>query len=252
MSVERGLPAAVQAIAGDRPAPCVWSNELDGRTFQLDDRFIKWSPRDDLADEIARLRWAIEYVAVPEVLDAGSDTEGSWFITRALDGESAISPRWTADPERAVAGIGRGLRMLHDTLPVEDCPFSWGNEERLRRVHERSGRHDPTLWEPEHRHLTVETALQILEAPPAIDRLVVCHGDACSPNTILRGDGSVAGHVDLGALGAADRWADLAIATWATEWNYGPGWEQPLLDAYGVAPDRQRTKYYRLLWELCP
>jgi hypothetical protein len=25
--------------------------------------------------------------------------------------------------------------------------------------------------------------------------------------------------------------------TGSTEWNYGPGWEHVLLDAYGVAPD---------------
>lgn len=33
------------------------------------------------------------------------------------------------------------------------------------------------------------------------------------------------------ALGVADRWADLAVATWSTTWNYGPGWEEPVLDA---------------------
>jgi kanamycin kinase len=29
--------------------------------------------------------------------------------------------------------------------------------------------------------------------------------------------------------------------------NYGPGWEGLLLDAYGVAPDAARTRYYQLL-----
>jgi len=56
----------------------------------------------------------------------------------------------------------------------------------------------------------------------------------------------------VNGLGVADRWADLAIATWSTTWNYGPGWETPLLDAYGVAPDPDRTRYYRLLWDLGP
>jgi kanamycin kinase len=56
------------------------------------------------------------------------------------------------------------------------------------------------------------------------------------------------GCADLGDLGVADRWADLAVATW----NYGPGWETPLLDAYGIAPDPARTCYYRLLWDLGP
>ena len=83
-------------------------------------------------------------------------------------------------------------------------------------------------------------------------RLVVCHGDACAPNTLLDGDGRVVGHVDLGALGLADRWADLAVASWSTCWNYGDGWEQQLLSAYGVEPDPSRLAYYRLLWDLDP
>ena len=52
-----------------------------------------------------------------------------------------------------------------------------------------------------------------LSSSPPIDQLVVCHGDACAPNTLIDSDGSCSGHVDLGTLGIADRWADLAIAT---------------------------------------
>ena len=85
-----------------------------------------------------------------------------------------------------------------------------------------------------------------------MDEVVVCHGDACAPNTLITDDGRCSGHVDLGALGVADRWADLAIATWSTTWNYGPRWQVPLLDAYGIAPDAERTRYYRLLWDLGP
>ncbi len=48
----------------------------------------------------------------------------------------------------------------------------------------------------------------------------------------------------------ADRWADIAVATWSAEWNYGPGWEPLLLDSYGIRPDPGRTRYYRLLWDL--
>jgi kanamycin kinase len=47
-----------------------------------------------------------------------------------------------------------------------------------------------------------------------------------------------------------DRWSDLAVATWSLSWNFGPGWEDTLLEAYGVDPDPVRTAYYRLLWDL--
>ena len=40
------------------------------------------------------------------------------------------------------------------------------------------------------------------------------------------------------------------MAAWSAEWNFGPGWEPLLLDAYGIAPDPEWTRYYRLLWDL--
>jgi kanamycin kinase len=62
----------------------------------------------------------------------------------------------------------------------------------------------------------------------------------------------VGGGLCPGSQSGRPGWADLAIATWSTNWNYGPGWELTLLEAYGVGPDPERTAYYRLLWELGP
>ena len=65
---------------------------------------------------------------------------------------------------------------------------------------------------------------------------------------VIDDDGRWCAHVDLGALGVADRWADIAVAAMSTEWNYGAGWEDALVAAYGVEPDRERLAYYRDLW----
>jgi kanamycin kinase len=48
----------------------------------------------------------------------------------------------------------------------------------------------------------------------------------------------------------ADRWADLAVATWSLEWDFGPGFDTVLYDAYGIDPDPDRIAYYRLLYDL--
>jgi kanamycin kinase len=240
------VPAPIAALAGQRPLLPVWENELGGLTFRIGDGegdgegggrlFAKWAPAGsglDLAAEAERLRWAARFTPVPRVLDEGADADGSWLVTQGLRGESAVSPRWTADPATAVRALGVGLRRLHESLPVEDCPFSWSVERRLERAR-RAGMKIP----------------DDLPEPPPVDRLVVCHGDSCAPNTLLDDDGSWSGHVDMGALGVADRWADLAVATWSTQWNYGPGWEEPLLDAYGIAPDPDRIAFYRRVWSV--
>jgi aminoglycoside phosphotransferase len=122
---------------------------------------------------------------------------------------ACLSPRrWQRRP--APSGCGRCGRT------------NWSV--RLREIRERgaAGMLDPARWHPDHRDLSVEAALELLAEPPLVDELVVCHGDSCAPNTLITGNGCCSGHLDLGALGVADRWADLAIATWSTTWNYGP------------------------------
>lgn len=249
------IPPAVREIADGRPVRAVWQNELGGLTFRVGAGpcalFVKWSPVEvPLGPEAERLRWAASHTSVPRVLGRGSDETGEWMVTAGLPGLSAVDGRWIADPETAVRAIGSGLRAFHEALPVPDCPFDWSVERRLAAAGARSAeRIDPAERPPGLAHITsVRAALRVLAESPPVDRAVVCHGDACAPNTLIDDGGRCIGHVDLGSLGVADRWADLAVATWATRWNYGPGWEEPLLDAYGIEPDPDRTAYYRLLW----
>jgi kanamycin kinase len=219
-------------------------------------QFLKWTPpgsRIDLSAEVVRLRWAAVFTVVPRVVDGGADEAGSWIVTTGLPGRMAVDDCWKHDPDIAVRAIGTGLRALHEELPVADCPFVWPAEQRLERVPSRAaaGRINPADRHQDLQYIgTVERALGVLADIPPIDEPVVCHGDACAPNTQIGDDGTCSGHVDLGALGVADRWADLAIATWSTQGKCGPGWEEPLLEAYGVEPDPERIMYYRLLWEL--
>ena len=252
-------PRVVTELADGREIDLVWRNELGGLTFQLGEgegrEFVKWTPRGngvDLDEEIRRLSWARRYIIVPQVLKQGADDEGSWFVTAGLPGTTAVADRWRAEPATAVRELGTALRALHDTLPVADCPFDWSAQRRVAHVKEAAaaGKRNPEGWHDIHRHLTVDRALDLLADIPPVDKLVVCHGDPCCPNTLIGDDGRWTAHVDLDALGIADRWADLAVATWSTEWNYGPNWTEPLLDAYGIEPDWERIAYYKLLWEL--
>lgn len=229
------VPAHVRALARGATIAPVWLNGIGGLTFRTDDgRYIKWGPLDpeaSMRDEAERMRWAHTFTTVPQVLEQGQDAAHEWLVTRAVEGRSAVDPRWADDPATAVRAVGEGLRALHDTLPVAECPWDWSVETRLANAVERG----------------VEIPDDLRTAPET-DLLVVCHGDACLPNTLLTDDGRWAAHVDLAALGVADRWADIAVASMSTEWNYGPGWSDALIEAYGIEPDRERLEYYRRVW----
>jgi kanamycin kinase len=233
-------PAKVRELAGGASLTPVWRNQRGGLAFRAGAtptnpaRYVKWGPRNaetSMAAEAERLRWAAAHTPVPAVVEQGEDAAREWLVTIALPGESAVAPRWTADPERAVRAVGRGLRELHERLPVAECPFEWGVPGRIANAARRG----------------IHVASALRDAPPA-DRVVVCHGDACAPNTLIGDDGGWIGHVDVGSLGVADRWADIAVAAMSCGWNYGPGWEPALLDAYGVEPDSARMEYYAALW----
>lgn len=168
------MPAVVTALAADGALTPVWRNELGGLTFRLDGpdgatSYVKWvaaaTPEIDLIAEAERLAWAQTRVAVPPVLAHGRDAAGTWLVTAAVPGRSAIDPSWAGRATEVAAGIGRGLRLLHDGLPVDECPFDWSLERRLRRADERiAASEGPEDWFPEHRHLDPDEARARLSA----------------------------------------------------------------------------------------
>ena len=218
-------------------------------------RFLKMAAADgfpSLDDEADRMRWAIDYLPVPVVIQRGSNRGITWLVTRALPGRDATDPAWATDPEPLVRILAKALRAFHEA-PVKECPFDFRLEPALAHARRRleEGRIQPDRdFHPEFGHLSAEEAIAHLERTrPASERLVVCHGDYCLPNVLIEA-GAASGFVDLGELGVADHWWDLAVATWSVTWNLGPGHEDLFLQEYGAEWDHDRVDFYRLLYEV--
>jgi kanamycin kinase len=232
----------------------------DVTTWRLtrSDRSVRFAKIDTaggfptLADEADRMVWASAYLPVPAVVAMEQVDEVAVLITEALPGRDATDPAWRNDLPGLVRAFGRGLSAFHSAVGEEQCPFRFDLRGALAHVRQRldSGTLDPSRWHPEHRHLTPGAALVLLEetAPPT-EHLVLCHGDYCPPNVLLTG-GRVTGYVDLGELGVADRWWDIAIGGWSTGWNFGAELEGLFYDSYGIEPDHRRIAFYRLLYDL--
>jgi kanamycin kinase len=205
-----------------------------------------------LEAEAERMIWAAPYLPVPRVVTCERRGATTVLVTDALGGRDATHPAWRAELPRLVAALGRGLRAFHDAVGEEWCPFRFELRRALDHVQRRvaAGLVDATDLHPEHAHLTPAAALAQLEATaPADEDLVVCHGDYCAPNVLLT-HGRVTGFVDLGELGVADRWWDVAVGAWSVGWNFGVEFEGLFFESYGVAPDPARLGFYRLLYDL--
>ena len=222
------IPNVVQVLAGADEPELVWRIDLGGLTFRFGNRFLKWNPNRtgiDLDQERVRLEWISARHPAPRVVDSGRDRGAQGLLTEALPGEPAVGDRWRARRTEAICAIAVGLRALH-AISVEDFPKGWTTE----------------TW--------VGKRPKSLGCPPALERPVVVHGDACAPNTLISDAGEWVGNVDFGDLAVGDRWADLAIASLSLDWNFGEGHQNELFQAYGVERDEPRIRYYRSLWEL--
>ncbi|MDO5511564.1 phosphotransferase [Corynebacterium sp.] len=188
----------------------VWRNEIGGVTWRLADSYVKTGPPHpefQPAREAERIAWITQFdlpFQVPRVLGVGSE----FLHTELIDAHPPLHP---ADPGAAATALGRALRIFHDSVPVEDCPFEWGP---LRGDEDR----------------------------------VVCHGDACNPNWLLSPSLEFVGTVDLGNLGVDDRWADIAPAVQSLAWNGMEGRDAEFLRGYGIDLDEEKFTRYLLRW----
>jgi aminoglycoside phosphotransferase len=210
-------------------------------------------PVDDFrshpASEAARLTWLRDRgFPVPGVVDVGGDEELAWLVTTALPGVPA-SAGWTSEQRRRVRWTVADLtRSLH-ALPVADCPFDRSLSVSLdwaRRATEQ-GLVDLDDLNPTHRGWSAERLLAELTATPApSEDLVVCHGDLYLDNVLVDPDTQkLTGILDVGRLGLADRWRDLAIVLRCLDGDH----DAEFLVRYGARPDERRARYYLLLDE---
>ncbi|WP_394832348.1 aminoglycoside 3'-phosphotransferase [Pendulispora rubella] len=212
---------------------------------------------EGLAQEASRLAWlGGQGIAVAEVVELRADGDGIWLITRALPGRSAAEV-WPTDRRGAIAESMADIACRLHALPTTDCPF----DRRLSRIipeaeqRAAAGLVDLEDLDDDRAGWSIEQLLRELHATkPSNEDVVVCHGDFCLPNVLVADDGTtVTGLLDVGRLGLADRYADLALMSrsLASPMNeqYDDDDVQRFFTRYGADPADERIAFYRLLDE---
>ena len=257
--VPLAIPDVVRSAHQDWNIALAWSHIAPLATWRLsrgsEVRFVKlalkgWEPA--LEEEFKRIRWASDHLVVPAVHDMGTTADMEWMVTDGLPGRSVAElSNGDDDPATVIRMFALALRRLHES-PADGCPFDDRLDVALERARSRLARNavNPADFNEAFHDLSAGEAIARLEAerPPAED-VVLCHGDYCCPNLLID-HGVVSGYLDLGGLGLADRWSDVAVGAWSVTWNFGEGWEKVFLDAYGIERDDARMWYYRLLYEV--
>lgn len=220
------------------------------------DLYLKYgrnSAANDLCEEFARLRWIAPWIATPEIRLFLANADEAWLATSAVPAETAYQAL-ARDPttiDRVVEALARFLARLHD-VPVARCPFTNDHRARLCKAEERlqAGLVEADDFDDERQGWTAEQVWQALQ--PLADftpDLVVTHGDFSLDNLFVD-DGEVIGCIDVGRLGIADRYQDLALM-WNCLGEFGPSSQHRFVEAYGIERiDEQRLQFHLLLDEL--
>ncbi|MBK1664469.1 APH(3') family aminoglycoside O-phosphotransferase [Rhodospirillum rubrum] len=255
------LPASfLAAVAGYR-----WARdtvgESGGGVYRLHgkagaaDLFLKHGRdkvADDVTDEMVRLRWLAGQIPVPAVVQFLRTADEAWLLMSAISGRTVGQLlRATAGDGAVLDAVARFLRRLH-AIPIDPCPFNSDHALRLALARCRidAGLVDVDDFDEERQGWSAEDVWLALDKllPLSPDR-VVTHGDFSLDNLLIEKD-EVVGCIDVGRLGIADRYQDIAIL-WNCLGEFGPDLQTKLLEAYGIGePDRDKLLFHLLLDEL--
>ncbi|MFB4419728.1 APH(3'') family aminoglycoside O-phosphotransferase [Streptomyces sp. QL37] len=262
---DHSRPQAVSPVLSGVPGGDwvpVHSGESGAHVFRSADatRYAKCVPAADAADLTAerdRIEWLTgQGVPGPRALDWHSGDAGACLVTSAVSGIPADQVP-AEDLRVSWERIAHAVRRLHE-VPVSRCPFRRGLDAMVAVARDvvARGAVNPEFLPVEQQHtLPTDLLARLTRQVPrrrrqeAVDT-VVCHGDLCLPNIILDPQTlNVSGFIDLGRLGTADRYADLALLfanareAWGDE-EQARAADVAFAETYGIALDHDRLRFY--------
>lgn len=206
----------------------------------------------DIVDEMVRLRWLTGRIAVPALVRCEVSVDTTWLLTTALPGRTAWQILDT-EPKRSgevVDALADFLKSLH-AIPVRHCPFDSGHEVRLAAARARidAGLVDTDDFDAARRGWSAERLWDAMRRlVPITPDPVVTHGDFSLDNLLID-DSRVVGCIDLGRVGVADRYQDLAILANCLD-EFDGDLTTRMFERYGIIqPDRRKIDFHLMLDE---
>jgi len=231
------------------------TNDRPHQTWLTERHAIKSVPSSDRATLIAaadNARWLGEFVPTAAVELAVDGDDDSWLVTSRLPGVPAHRPDLHGDVGSLAEVAGSALRELH-AVSLDAAPATvergWDELAELAEATVEAG--IETVDEPYERYTPAELLDLWRPARPAVEDLVICHGDPALPNMMAH-QGAFTGWVDIAGVRIADRHLDLAHAHVSVHRNLGPEAVYVFYDTYGADPDLVRLDHYLLARQLLP
>lgn len=209
------------------------------------------------------MEWLKNKVPVPEIIEECSENGSNYLLMTKIPGKMACDEEFLKNPSVLVSVLAEAMKLLW-SIDISDCPIKNDLSTVLSAAEYRveHGLVDVSDAEADtfgkDGFESPEKLLEWLFDNRPKEDFVLSHGDFCLPNIFIE-KSRLSGFVDIGRMGAADRWQDIALCSRSLEHNFSgrfggkkyPGYSRDMLfDALGIEPDEDKLRYYILLDEL--
>lgn len=227
----------------------VWS---DGSACFLKIADAAWQ-REELLAEKEHLEWLQGRLPVPQVYAFSADEKRSFLLLSEIAGLESCDTSFERDVPTIVRLLAEGLRLIHG-VEIASCPFDRRLDYAIALAKRRveAGLVDEADFDEQRREMRANELFEtLIKSRPAVEDVVFTHGDYCLPNILIEPlPLRIAGFIDWGRAGIADRYQDLALAARSLTYNFGTGWEPLLWEVYGLQTvDVEKIEFYKLLDE---
>lgn len=233
--------------------------------LMFDEYVLKIEERTSETDNVKQaVTWLNGRLPTPKIIAYVEEGAKAYTLMSRVPGKMLCDAEYMNEPERLVHLAAECLKMLW-SIEIEGCPCDSRLEKRLKaaRYNVEHRLVDVENTEPEtfgpNGFSDPEDLLRWLESHRPPEDLVFTHGDFCLPNLFAVGD-HISGLIDLGKMGVADRWQDIAICMRSLSDNFTGKYHgetkypeyrpEMLLDELKIELDEEKLRYYILLDEL--
>lgn len=258
------LPQKILEIIKDKNFEKDEIGMSDSSVLIFDDMVLKIQPCSKWSkNEHVMMDWLKNKISVPECILNLADNGMDYLLMSKISGKMSCDDEFMNNPKMLVFVLADAIKQLWK-IDVTDCPVvndlntllsaaSYRVENDLVDVSES----EPETFGKGGFKSPEELLLWLYDNRPKED-FVLSHGDFSLPNVFIDGN-RFSGFVDIGKMGVADRYRDIAICYRSLHHNFEGiytgksyiGYDDSMLfSSLGIEPDFDKIRYYILLDEL--
>ena len=258
------FPEDIENLISGKPYSVDSIGMSDSSVLIFDDAVLKIQNDSVFArNEYLMMKWLENSVPVPECICNIIENGKNYLLMSKITGKMSCEDEFMKNPKLLISVLAEAIKSLWK-VDISDCPVKNDLSTVLKTAEFRveHGLVDVDDAEPEtFGKGGFKDPQQLLEwlydSKPEED-FVLTHGDFCLPNIFINDD-KFSGFVDIGRMGIADRYQDIAICCRSLNHNFSgvysgksfDGYDEKMFfDALGIEPDYDKIRYYILLDEL--